>query len=328
MNILKAIDTFIKNHNLLEPQQTIVVGLSGGPDSVFLLHYLLEKQHDLKLNLIAAHLDHEWRESSAQDAEFCKALCAKLNVTFISRRLSELNINIKSSGSKEQDARKARRFFFETIAVEYDANGIALAQHKNDQEETFFIRLLRGSSLSGLCGMWPKRGLYIRPLLPINKKEILTWLTTNNIAYVTDLTNISDDFLRNRIRNKLIPYISEIDSRFSTTLLKTMERLQQTELFLQRLTLQTFTQIAQFDNKVDAHVINKKAFMQLDPVMQYRILVHWLTLESVQFPVTQTFFDEVIRFIEQPVSKMHEIHELWGIIKKRNSFYITKHNKR
>ena len=242
--------------------------------------------------------------------------------------MSELDINIKPSGSKEQDARKARRFFFETIAKKHNAHTIALAQHKNDQEETFFIRLLRGSSLSGLCGIWPKKGMYIRPLLPIAKKEIIGWLESNNIDSITDPTNISEDFLRNRIRNKLIPTICHIDSRFSATLLKTMDRLQQTELFLQKLTKQIFDTIAQFDNNVDAYMIKKQTFTQFDPVMQYRILVHWLTLENVPFPVTQTFFDEVIRFIEQTESKTHAIHTLWSIVKKRNLFYLTKHNER
>jgi tRNA(Ile)-lysidine synthase len=322
MNTYKKIDTFAAKHQLFQQNQTIVIGLSGGPDSLFLLHYLVAKKDNLNLKIIAAHLDHEWRETSAKDAVFCKEMCTQLNIPFISKKLSELSIHIKPSGSKEQDARKARRYFFEQIAKEHSADAIALAQHKDDQEETFFIRLLRGASLTGLTGMSPKHGLYIRPLLCITKKEILDWLQQHDVAYLTDPTNISDDFLRNRIRNKLIPVINEIDPRFSGTLAKTMQRLQQTEHFLERLTVQTFENISEFNEKKNNYIINKKNFLMLDSVLQYRILVHWLTQEKVTFPVTQGFLDEIIRFIKQPENKIHEIAKGWHITKKQNIFYI------
>ncbi|MEX0849668.1 MAG: tRNA lysidine(34) synthetase TilS [Candidatus Dependentiae bacterium] len=319
--MFKKINTFVTKHQLFKKDQTVIVGLSGGPDSLFLLHYLVTIKNSYNLKLIAVHLDHEWRKNSNQDVIFCKKICAEFKVPFTSKKLSELSIHIKPSGSKEQDARKARRYFFEQIAKEHDADAIALAQHKDDQEETFFIRLLRGASLTGLCGMWPKKGLYIRPLLTTSKKEIVTWLNKHHINYLIDPTNISDDFLRNRIRNKLIPTINEIDPRFSGTLAKTMQRLQQTENFLKRLTIQTFDHIAQLDEK-KIYIINKKDFLMLDPILQYRILVHWLTKEKVPFPITQGFLDEIIRFLKQPENKIHTIAQDWHIVKKQNIFYI------
>ena len=237
MDIIKKINAWVTKHNLIQPNQTIIVGLSGGPDSVFLLHYLVARQKELKLNIIAAHLDHEWRNTSAQDAQFCKELAQKLQVPFISKKISELDCSFKPSGSKENDARKARRYFFQQVMQAYNADVIALAQHKDDQQETFFIRLLRGATLTGLTGMWPKRGIYIRPLLCVTKAEIVDWLKSNTIAYLTDPTNISLDYLRNRIRTQLLPTIKEIDPRFEVNFSKTIGRLQQTELFLQKLHL-------------------------------------------------------------------------------------------
>lgn len=322
MNIMKTVNHWVKQHTLILPDQTIVIGLSGGPDSVFLLHYLAGLQQTLRLTLIAAHLDHEWRESSAQDAQFCTKLAELMQITLVSKRISELAYHVKPSGSKEQDARNARRYFFEQVANDYKANTIALAQHKNDQEETFFIRLLRGSSLTGLTGMWPKRGPYIRPLLSCTKADILAWLSAHHIAYVIDPTNASPDYLRNRIRHELLPIIRNIDNRFDINVTKTLAHLQETELFLQKLTLSTFTTLAHFNEELQAYQINLKALLVHDRVMQYRLIMHWFMLEKAPFPASQGFLDEVLRFLHQPTSKEHTIHEHWRLIKHKQNCHI------
>lgn len=324
MNIFTQIDAFADRHNLFSSGQTIIVGLSGGPDSVFLLHYLLSKKSLLNLKIIAAHLNHEWRDSAKVDENFCAQLCQRLKVPLVSKKLSELNLTVKPSGSKEQDARIARRTFFTHLAHEYGANTIALAHHKDDQEETFFIRLFRGSSLSGLTCMQPMHTPYIRPLLCISKQNILGWLAEHTIKYATDPTNESLDFLRNRIRHKLIPLLNEIDSRFSNSFTHTLERLQDTEHFLTRLTEKTFTEIALFDTTRNSYTIQKKLFLALDPVMQYRIIVHWLSLEKAIFPTTQAFFNEIIRFIQQPENKSHTLCPTWKLTKIKNVLHIIK----
>lgn len=323
MDIFKTVDTFINEHTLIKAGQTIIVGLSGGPDSVFLLHYLVARAKELNLKLIAAHLDHEWRPESAQDAQFCAQLCKQLDVPLITKKMSELDIELTSSGSKEDDARRARRYLFEQLAAEHHADAIALAHQKDDQEETFFIRLLRGTSLTGLVGMWPKKGLYIRPLLCLWKKEIVAWLEQNKIAYVVDPTNMLPDFLRNRIRNTLLPTINEIDPRFHVTFWHTLKRLQQTERFLVKLTKQAFDRVGSFEPKQNRIIIDIPSFLQLDPVLQYRLIVYWLSIEKMQFPVSQSFFDEIIRFLKQPGSKEHSIHPAWKLVKQKNNVFVS-----
>lgn len=324
MNIFNCIDAFASKNDLLFPNQTIIVGLSGGPDSVFLLYYLLSKKTAYNLNIIAAHLNHEWRDSAQADADFCANLCNRLGVQLISSTISKLGITIKSSGSKEQDARHARRAFFAQLIQEHTADAVALAHHKDDQEETFFIRLFRGTSLTGLVGIQPKTGLYIRPLLCIGKQDVLAWLTEQNINFAVDPTNESHDFLRNRIRHTLMPVLNEIDARFSTSFTNTLERLQETEQFLTRLTQKTFQEIAQFDAALGCHTLNKEQFLSLDPIMQYRILVHLLALEKVPFPATQAFLDEILRFLNRPENKPHSIHTAWKVIKKKRIFFMTR----
>lgn len=324
MNIYNKITEASQKHALLKTNQTIILGLSGGPDSVFLLHYLISRKQELNLTLIAAHLNHQWRSCADQDEAFCKALCAQLNVTYISCKLSELKYRPTSTGSKEQDARNARRFFFDQLAQKYKADSIALAHHKNDQEETFFIRLLRGATITGLSAMWPQHGLYIRPLLAISKDDILVWLNKQNIKYITDPTNASSDYLRNRIRNELMPLLSFIDTRADINISKSIDHIQQTELFLQKLTSQAFATVATYDTTTQYYVVDIAMLLTQDMFMQYRLLMHWLTLEKVTLPASTSFLNEIVRFLKQPGSKAHTIHNTWSIMKHKKHCYVEK----
>ena len=319
----KQINTFVEKNNLIPKGSSIVIGLSGGPDSVFLLNYLatLKKEGSIK-NLIVAHLDHEWREDSDKDEKFCREIAKKYDVPVVAQKLSDLAISLKFEGSKEELGRNARRHFLESVKKEYDADLIALAHHAQDQQETFFIRLIRGTSLSGLTAMKPKHGCYIRPLLEINKKDIVDFLEKNDILYLIDPSNISEDFLRNRIRKHVIPALQKCDDRFDVKFQKTLHRLQKTESFLENLTKETFENIST-ENK-GVFYINLKQMLNLNIVLIYRILVYWLCKQKVKFPVSEGFLDETIKFLKQPGSKEHQLHETWKMIKKKGVAHIQK----
>lgn len=324
MNIIEHIDTWVRHHRLLESNQTVIIGFSGGPDSVLLVHYLMRQQKLLNLKLIAAHLDHEWRPSSKQDEMFCRTMAATLNIPFISKKMSELGLLRSASGSKEADARYARRSFLEEIAQVHNAHSIALAHHEDDQQETFFIRLIRGSTLTGLSSMWPRRDQYIRPLLNTPKSAILQWLADNNIPFAVDPTNDSQDYLRNRIRSQALPVIKQIDERFSSNFSKTINHLQQTERFLHTITERIFATLAQYDTQQMHYKIHIPTLLAEDPVIQYRILVLWFSLEKIHFTASQAFFDEIIRFLRQPGSKNHHLSREWSLIKNKQHVYIKK----
>lgn len=231
-HINQKIKQFIALHNLVQHNDIIIVGLSGGPDSVFLLHFLAALQKELSLKLIVAHLNHEWRPEADQEEQLCRDIAHTLGLQYITSKISQLNLPFKINGSKEEYARKIRRYFFEQLVQEHNANSIALAHHLQDQEETFFIRLIRGSSLTGLTAINPRSGLYIRPLLETSKHEIIDWLHAHNNAYAIDSSNTSDLFLRNRIRSHVIPALQQCDDRFNQNFLTTLNRLKQTEIFL------------------------------------------------------------------------------------------------
>ncbi len=322
--LFSSIDEFAQSHELLPKNATIVVGLSGGPDSVFLLLYLVDKKNQGAVKkIIAAHLDHEWRPDSAEDVAFCASLAEQYNVPFVSKKISELAA-FKWDGSKEEIGRKARRTFLESVMREHNANAIALAHHLQDQEETFFIRLLRGSSLTGLCAMWSKNGPYIRPLLETNKDDLVAYLDEQKISYLIDPSNESRAFLRNRIRATVIPALKECDDRFDTSFLNTLNRLQETELFLDQLANTLFAELTETEN---GHLsLDLDTFLALQPVIQQRLLIKWLTQANVPFPPTQAFLDEIMRFLRQPEGKTHAIHPAWEIVKKKHKAWIVRKN--
>lgn len=316
------IKQFIEKHHLIRDGHKIVVGLSGGPDSVFLVHFLVSLQKEYNLSLIAAHLNHEWRVEADQEQQDCADLAHKLGIPFVTKKRSELTAVFKHNGSQEEYGRKLRRHFFEQILREHNADSVALAHHAQDQEETFFIRLIRGSSLTGLTSIKPKNGPYIRPLLETPKAEILDWLHANNISYAIDKTNESPDYLRNRIRLNVLPALRICDERFEANFLTTLNRLKTTEDFLERLTQKAFENISSVEN--DQRIMSVTQLLNTDDALHHRILLHWLITENVQFPTTQAFFDEIMRFLSTPNGGHHSIHEQWSLIKKQNFAFLMK----
>ncbi len=316
--VLKKVNNYVEKHELVKPNQTIVVGFSGGPDSTFLLHYFMHIKTKYNLTIIAAHLDHEWRTSSFDDKLFCEKFCKKNTVPFIAARASELGVKQKKGGSKEELGRTLRRAFFQYVKDKYQADSIALAHHLDDQLETFFIRLLRGASITGLSAMRARHDDYIRPLLCLQKQEILAYLEQHHIPFVIDPTNISPEFLRNRIRLSLIPALEAVDKRYYTNIQKTIINLQETDKFLQKLAQQKLAEITD-----DKQTLNIKKFLALDIFLQKLVLTQWLYSAQVSFTLTNKFIDEILRFFSNTKSTTHTFNQ-WSIIKKRGQATIIK----
>jgi len=294
----------------------LVVGLSGGPDSVCLLHQLVALQKMGKISLIAVHLDHEWRAESYKDAEFCQKLCEELSVPLISKKSSELHYTAPKNGSREDEGRNLRRYLFETVLKEYGADAIVLAHHADDQRETFFIRLTRGTTLTGLCSMKEQDGLYIRPLLHVSKLEIIDFLKEHTLSWIEDASNNSDDYLRNRIRNHLIPALQKCDQRAETQLSRLIASLQDTESFLEKLTAKTFNSV------VSGQLLNIAVLKTIHPVLQKRVLTLWICMQAPTFTLTESFLDEIMRFLESPRGGTHQLGTSWCIVKKQNTAKI------
>ena len=304
--------------SIIPSNSTIIVGLSGGPDSIYLLHQIFACKEQLNIKIIAVHLNHEWQESAKIAQELCQDTCNSLGITLIVKKLSELKFEAKWNGSQEELGRNMRRHCFASVAQEYQAAAIALAHHQQDQQETFFIRLARGSSLTGLTGIKEQEGLYIRPILHCSKKAIMDYLETHAIAFYTDPTNQSDDYLRNRIRNHVIPALQFTDHRFDQKIISTMHHLAQVDDFLQQQVKQTLAKISS-DQGIDIQF-----FLSLHTVLQQNILLSMMIDQQVTFSPSQRLFKEIMRFLEKSTHSQHTIHDSWMIQKSRSHFVIKK----
>ncbi len=301
---------------------TIIVGLSGGPDSVFLLHMLAACRTKTPITLIAAHLNHGWRDSATQDATLCEQLCKHLQITLISTHADKLSFKPKKNGSLEAQGRDLRRFFFNQLLTEYPGALIALGHHAQDQEETFFIRLARGSSLQGLCGMQQITQPYIRPLLMFDKKEIVAYLDDNKIAYAHDETNDSIDFLRNRIRHKLIPTLRECDDRFGIKITDTMHHLHEADDFMTFACNQAYTTLIDTITQQASLIY----FKTLHPYLKKRVLLQLLIQHNAAFSPSDSFLLEIIRFLHTPEGGIHNLSTKWHLHKKQNFFWLCQNS--
>ncbi|MCB9493672.1 MAG: tRNA lysidine(34) synthetase TilS [Epsilonproteobacteria bacterium] len=299
---------------------TFILGLSGGPDSVFLLYILHNLVLSNHIRLVAAHLDHQWRKDSVHDATFCEQLCAQLSVPFVSTSMRELNPPSIKNRSKEAQARMARRFFFSQCLEKKNADGIILAHHAQDQQETFFLRLIRGCTLEGLCAMKEIDGHYLRPLLHTNKRDILDWLAQNNISFQHDPTNESSNFLRNRIRHTVIPALQACDTRFDKKFASSLAALKQEKQLITNIATQTFSDTFFYESNKLCGSISK--LKRLAPILRNKLIIELLIKQKVSFHPSTGHLHEISNFLFNGIKSYHHVGQNWKICKKQDSFWI------
>lgn len=201
----------INRYEMFEPGEKVLVAVSGGPDSMALLHVLTELKSRLCLDLYVAHLDHGIRKSSRKDLELVKRECASRGVPFITKTLCGLSI--KTKGSLEDRLRRLRYEFLLKSAAQCGTKKIAVGHTKDDQAETILMRLLRGSGLYGLSAILPKRHLcgreIVRPLIETSRRDVIRFLKKNKVPFGIDETNSEDRFMRNRVRKELLPLLEK-----------------------------------------------------------------------------------------------------------------------
>lgn len=209
--MLNKVKETIKKHNMLAMGDRIVVAVSGGADSVALLKALSIISSEYNLFIVAAHFNHGLRgEESDSDESFVENLSKSMGVVFESGYVDIPSLIKKKGGSTETICRNERYKFLRNMQKKHKADKIALGHNLDDQAETVVMKFLRGSGMKGLRGILPMRDeIYIRPLISITRKKILNFLKKEEIKHVTDSSNIEDTYLRNRIRNRLIPELRE-----------------------------------------------------------------------------------------------------------------------
>lgn len=211
---------FIKDNNLICEGDKILVALSGGPDSVFLLNFLNKRKKYFNIKLIAAHVNHLLRgERANQDALFCKRLCDAMNIKFYSSEIDVKSFAKKNKASLEEGARILRYNELGKCANENNCNKIATAHTINDNAETMLLNIIKGTGLNGVCGIPIIRDNIIRPLLCVEKNDILSALKNAKIRFRIDESNEDEKYERNYIRRSLIPLIKKLNPSLEKTLL-------------------------------------------------------------------------------------------------------------
>ena len=223
----QRVKAYIEKYHMLQNGDKVIVGISGGADSVCLLFMLLELKKEMDISIVAVHVHHGLREGSADaDEAYVRELCERQQI-----RLIVCHEDVKAYAQQqkltvEEAGRNIRRIRFEETLRACGGNKIALAHHQNDNAETLLWNLCRGCGLRGAGGIAPAEGDYIRPLLCLERREIEVYLADRGISYCIDETNLEDTYTRNRIRSQVIPYLeAEINPRAVQHMSDTMEQL-------------------------------------------------------------------------------------------------------
>jgi len=223
MTIVEKAKRTIERHKMLLRGDTLLVGVSGGPDSIALLYLLMDIRDECGFALRVAHLNHGFRKEAAGEAEFVGKVAASLGLPVSIRSIDVPSIMEMEGLSAQEAARDVRYAFFEEEAREAGARRVALAHTADDQAETVLMRLLRGSGPLGLSGIPPVRGIFVRPLIECTRKEIEDYLYERNIPFVTDSSNLKMDYMRNRVRMELLPFLESYNPNIRKVLSRAAE---------------------------------------------------------------------------------------------------------
>lgn len=293
----KVLNT-IKKYNLIQENDKVIIGVSGGPDSMCLLHILNESKQSLKFEIVVAHINHMIRSEAEEETQYVKNFCDKLGIECYIKRVDVIDKSNKEKIGTEEAGRKARYDFFEEVLDIVNANKIATAHNENDNAETVLMNIFRGAGTSGLKGIEPIRdNKYIRPIIECERSEIEEYCRVNNLQPKIDKTNFENVYTRNKIRNILIP---EIKKEFNPNIIESLNKLsilsRQENNFIQEYAKNIMeneliqTKNENQNNKVQnsnipkkqiqknkSIVLNLKKFNQLDEVIKNRIV-----LEAIQ----------------------------------------------
>ncbi len=237
-DVVQRIRDTIRRHGMICVRDAVLAAVSGGPDSVFMLHVLAGLQEELGFELKVAHLDHQFRgDESAADAEFVKDLAAKLGLPCFTDREDVPRFLLSNAMSKQAAARMLRyRFLVKTSKLEY-CQRIAFGHNADDQSETVLMRILRGAGPDGLAGIPPKReNIIIRPVLDIWRSEIMTYLNERDLDYRIDSSNLGSDYTRNRVRNELVPILETYNPNIAGSLVNLGTMMSSVAVHYSRLT--------------------------------------------------------------------------------------------
>ena len=324
--IFEKVLSTINKHELIQNGDKIVVGLSGGPDSVCLLHILSRLKDKFDLEIYAAHLNHQIRGIEAQkDAFYISKLCEEMGITFFIKSINVPEYCEKNGVSIEEGARKLRYEMFYEVKNNTRANKIAIGHNLNDQAETILMRIMRGTGLQGLKGIeYIRDGVIIRPILDIERSDIEKYCEQNNLNPRIDKTNLESIYTRNKIRLELIPYMKD---NFNSNIIESIARmgnsLRSDNDYIENESLIKFKEVSNIND--DSVEINLSSYINLHNSIKVRILRNSIKhiLGDTNF-IDQRHIDDIIDLEdESKIDKVINLPRGIFVYRKKNSIILT-----
>jgi tRNA(Ile)-lysidine synthase len=264
--MLDVVRAYIEKNNLLTKDKPVLVGVSGGADSIALLTVLVK----LGYSCFAVHCNFHLRgEESMRDERFTESYVRSLQIPYSKVDFETEQYADVHHLSIEMAARELRYEWFEKKRQEIDAQAIAVAHHQNDSVETLLMNLIRGTGIRGLCGIRPKNGYIVRPLLAVSKSEIIEWLDSQKISFVNDSTNFSDAYTRNFIRLRILPLLEELNPSVRSAILRTADNLSSVNSIYESFIHDAKKWVMESDDKIS---INKLLQLPSSDTILYELL--------------------------------------------------------
>jgi tRNA(Ile)-lysidine synthase len=319
--MLRKVCDYIEQNKMIEKGDRIVLGVSGGADSVCLLYVLFDICKDYEAKLIVVHVHHGIRGTEAdRDEEFVKELCYRLNIEYHNFGYDVKNIAKEENLSEEEAGRKVRYQAFIETARSRKCNKVAVAHNRNDNAETVLFHLFRGTGIKGLTGIDPVRSIkaeplnitLIRPLLCLERQEIEKYLKEHSIPYQIDTTNLSDDYSRNKIRNQILTYAArEINHNAAKHITEAAVQLKEIEEYVNRSVLQRFHSMVLIEDMV--YSFQTLDFKKEDIVIQKGIIRKILEqLAGDLKDLEAKHVEKVLSLCEKQVGRI--LHLPYGIV--------------
>lgn len=322
----KIEQTIIENE-LINKNDKIVVGVSGGPDSMCLLHVLNKLKGKMQFEIVVAHINHMIRKEADEETIYVQEYCKKSHIECFVKKIDVLNEASRERIGTEEEGRKIRYSYFEEVRIKTNANKIATAHNANDNAETVLMNLMRGTSISGLKGIEFIRNNIIRPLLECNRNEIEDYCIKESLNPKYDKSNKENNYTRNKIRNLLIPYIQK---EFNPNIIDSLNRLsnlaKQEAEYWNKIVKNEYNKI--IDKEIytkDCIVIKLKEFNKLEKVIKSRLILYTINelLGSYQ-GIEKIHIEDIIKLCEKNIGNKFLIpnKKIKVLVKNKRIFFI------
>lgn len=319
----------IKTYNLINKGDKVVVGVSGGPDSICLLHVLYTLKQELGIEIFVAHINHMIREAADSETQYVQNFCKKLDIKCFVKKENVTYLAKQQKKGTEEIGRQIRYEFFNEILTETDSNKIATAHNSNDKAETVILNILRGSGISGLKGIEVMREQkYIRPLIDINRTDIEKYCKENGLNPRYDESNDENIYSRNKVRNIIIPYIKK---EFNPNIIKTINRLSavatEENEYIQKIVKKEYCQMATKEN--ENIILDLKKFNDLELVIKRRIILYTINeVVHTTSGIEKVNIDDIIKLCNNNIGNKYimPIKSIKVYIKKGKIYFLKLEN--